>query len=572
MSDQGLDKFKDPTSGAKGLSTEKRLLLAFILMGLVLFLTPYLYKPASAPVKRAQTSSPPARTQPVEPARAPAPAAPAAPVGAVSAGKEETVVIDTDLYRVVFSGRGAVVRSWVLKKYKDSTGKPLELVSPAGAAKAGFPFSPDFPGGKAPADLKNALFAPTVFGDGLGVRFEFSDGRAVARKSFLFQKNKYLAELTSSVIADGRPVPHVLTWRGGFGDSGVPNHPTTLHSLYFDLSSNKLVVQQAKAAKNGPVSSVGAYSFAGIEDSYFAAVFLPFAEPAFEIRTYSDQVSPAAGAAESPYLGAGVGGAGENRFSMFVGPKDVEVLRSVNPRLEQVVDFGWFSIIAKPLFLSLNWVNDRWVRNYGWSIVVVTVIINFLLLPLKFTSLKSMKKMQLLQPQIAAINEKYKGISLRDPRKADQNQEVMDLYKKHGVNPMGGCMPMVLQIPFFFAYYKVLTVAIELRGAEWLWVTDLSRPESLAIRVLPIAMIVSQFIMQKMTPSTSADPMQQRMMLMMPLFLGFMFYGMSSGLVLYWLTGNLVGIAQQWFFNRGSVALPVPVQAPKAKTKKTTRT
>jgi YidC/Oxa1 family membrane protein insertase len=317
---------------------------------------------------------------------------------------------------------------------------------------------------------------------------------------------------------------------------------------------------------------MGGYSFAGIEDSYFAAVFLPSGEPAFEVRTYSDQVSPAAGAAETPHVGAGVGGSGENRFSVFVGPKDVAVLRSVNPKLEQVVDFGWFSFIAKPLFLSLNYVNSRWVHSYGWSIVVVTVIINFLLLPLKFTSLKSMKKMQLLQPQIAAINQKYKGISLRDPKKAEQNQEVMDLYKKHGVNPMGGCMPMVLQIPFFFAFYKVLTVAIELRGAEWLWVADLSQPETLAIRVLPIAMIVTQFIMQKMTPSTTADPMQQRMMLMMPLFLGFMFYGMSSGLVLYWLTGNLVGIAQQWFFNRGAVALPVPVEAPKAKAKKTART
>jgi YidC/Oxa1 family membrane protein insertase len=273
-----------------------------------------------------------------------------------------------------------------------------------------------------------------------------------------------------------------------------------------------------------------------------------------------------------------VGGSGENRFSLFVGPKDIDVLRSVNPKLEQVVDFGWFSIIAKPLFLSLNWVSNRWVHDYGWSIVVVTIIINFLLLPLKYTSLKSMKKMQLLQPQIAAINEKYKGIGLRDPRKAEQNQEVMELYKKHGVNPMGGCMPMILQIPFFFAYYKVLTVAIEMRGAKWLWVTDLSQPEhwwtvnGFDIRLLPIVMLATQFITQKMTPSTSADPTQQRMMLMMPLVMGFMFYGMSSGLVLYWMTGNVVGIAQQWFFNRGAAPLPAPAPAPKAKTKRTART
>ena len=543
---------------------ERRLLLAFALMGLVLFLTQYVYKPpASPPPKSVPAAQQKSQPKPAEPTR------PAAPVAQdqVSAKQEETFVLETDLYRIVFSNRGAVARSWVLKRYKDGLGKPLELINAGGAAKTGFPFSYDFPSGAPPADLKNALFSAKPSADGLGVEYQFSDGRVVARKSFVLQKNRYLGEVDSSVVADGRPVPHVLTWRGGFGDPTVLNHAATLHSLYFDPAANKLVVQQAKAAKNGPVSSMGSYSFAGIEDSYFTAVFLPLTQSPFEIRTFSDQVSPVAGAAEVPYLGAGVGGSGENRFSAFVGPKDVDILRGVNPKLQQAVDFGWFTVIARPLFLSVNWVNNRWVHNYGWSIVVVTVIINFLLLPLKFTSLKSMKKMQLLQPQIAAINAKYKGLSIRDPKKADQNQEVMDLYKKHGVNPMGGCVPMVLQIPFFFAFYKVLTVAIEMRGAEWLWVRDLSQPEHLPIRILPVVMIVTQFIMQKMTPSTSADPTQQRMMLMMPLVMGFMFYGMSSGLVLYWLTGNLVGIAQQWFFNRGSVTVPAPVPAQTSKTK-----
>jgi YidC/Oxa1 family membrane protein insertase len=147
----------------------------------------------------------------------------------------------------------------------------------------------------------------------------------------------------------------------------------------------------------------------------------------------------------------------------------------------------------------------------------------------------------------------------------------MDLYKKHGVNPMGGCMPMIIQLPFFYAFYKVLSVSIAMRGAEWLWVTDLSQPEQIPIRILPIAMIISQFIMQKMTPATGGDPSQQKMMMFMPLVMGFMFYGFSSGLVLYWLTGNVVGIGQQWFFNRG-VTVPAPAPPAKAKTKKTART
>jgi YidC/Oxa1 family membrane protein insertase len=170
-----------------------------------------------------------------------------------------------------------------------------------------------------------------------------------------------------------------------------------------------------------------------------------------------------------------------------------------------------------------------------------------------------MKRMQALQPQISAINAKYKNVGLRDPRKAEQNAEVMDLYKKHGINPMGGCLPMVLQIPFFIAFYSVLQVAIEMRGASWLWVTDLSQPEHLPIHILPVLMTVAQFVMQKMTPTPGQDPNQAKMMMFMPLIFLFMFYSMSSGLVLYWLTSNVVGIAQQWFINR-SMPVPQPVE------------
>jgi YidC/Oxa1 family membrane protein insertase len=274
---------------------------------------------------------------------------------------------------------------------------------------------------------------------------------------------------------------------------------------------------------------------------------------------------------EEPHLGVGIGGDGVNSFALFVGPKDIDLLRRVDPKLENIVDFGWFALLAKPLFLALTWVNDKYVHNYGWSIVVVTIAINFLLLPLKFSSLKSMKKMQVLQPQIAAINDKYKNIGIRDPKKADQNQEIMALYKRNGVNPMGGCMPLALQIPFFIAYYKVLSVSIEMRGAHWLWITDLSQPETLAIHILPILMIATQFLLQKMTPNTSADPAQQKVMMLMPLMMGFFFYSAQSGLVLYWLTGNIVGLAQQYFFNKASSAPVVaePAPAPKKKSPRT---
>jgi YidC/Oxa1 family membrane protein insertase len=286
-----------------------------------------------------------------------------------------------------------------------------------------------------------------------------------------------------------------------------------------------------------------------------------------EIVAYNDVVTNVGTDREDPHVGIGLGGRGRNEFPFFAGPKNIDILQAVNPKLDKLVDFGWFSFIARPLFLALNWLNDTYIQNYGWSIVVITILINFALLPLKLTSMRSMKRMSALAPQIKAINERYKGVGLRDPKKAQQNQEIMDLYKKNNVNPMGGCMPMLLQIPFFIAFYKVLTVAIELRGAEWLWVRDLSSPEHLPIRILPVAMIVSQFVMQKMTPTTSMDPTQQRMMLMMPLFLGFMFYGVSSGLVLYWLTSNLVGIVQQVFINKTSPPAPVAAKPEPATAK-----
>ena len=164
-------------------------------------------------------------------------------------------------------------------------------------------------------------------------------------------------------------------------------------------------------------------------------------------------------------------------------PRTSNLLKSINPKLEQVVDFGLdlgLQYLAKPLFLVVNWFNDNFVHNFGWAIVLVTVIINFALFPLKLANMKSMRKMQALKPQIDAINAKYKNIEHARPQGAEQNQEAMDLYKKHGVNPMGGCVPMLLQIPFFIAFYKVFTVSVEMRGANWLWVNDLSQPEHLS--------------------------------------------------------------------------------------------
>jgi len=564
----------------KELSMEQRLLLAFALMGIVLFATPYLFKSPAPPAAPKKSTTAQAQTAPTPSAPAPPPAAPAKgdstaktkaervaaqkmAAQKIVAEQEQTYTVETDLYKVVFSNRGAVVQQWILKKYTDDNGKPLALVNEASVPKVGYPFTLVFDQKKPAVDVNAVLFAAKPAGDGLGITYEYSEGAVAARKTFRFEKSRYIAQISTEVTENGALVPHLIAWRGGFGDPSLPNAAAAQHSIYFDLTDNKLVTHDSKAAKNGPVPSEGNFSFAGVEDTYFTAAFLPVAGPV-KLVTFSDIVPTAANPKEEPHVGVGIGNS-HNNFTVFAGPKDIDILNSVNPQLVRIVDFGWFSFLAKPLFLGLHYVYDHWVHNYGWAIVIVTIIVNFLLFPLKLSNLKSMKKMQALQPQIAAISEKYKGISMRDPRKQQQNEETMALYKKHGANPMGGCLPMAVQIPFFIAFYKVLSVSIELRHASWLWVPDLASPERLPIHILPIAMIVTQFIQQKMTPTTTADPNQQRMMLIMPLVMGFFFYNLASGLVLYYLTVNLVGIGQQWFFNKTVTIAGLPQPMPPEK-------
>jgi YidC/Oxa1 family membrane protein insertase len=542
------------------MSTETRLLLAFLLMGAIMFLTPYFFKSQTPAPNAKKSTQPELVTTPPTPTEA-APPVPAvaeagtAPTGPVTQARvEPPLVVETDLYKITFSNQGANVRSWLLKKSL-AEGQPLELVNKAATVEDPYPFSLYMADRKVLAQkLDAAVYQKTVDPDGLGVTFDYSDGHTTVRKTFRFQKNSYLAELTSEVAIDGQPVNHMLEWRGGFGDFTLATAAAKQQTIHFDQTANKLVEQTASAAKNGPVTNSGNFSFAGIEDGYFTAVFMPEGNASMQEVTFSDTTRTPLVEKPVPFTGAAVSMGTVNRFKMFVGPKDFDLLKRVDPKLEQLINFGWLSILAKPLFLVVNWFNDNVVHNFGWAIIVVTVIINFALFPLKLSNMKSMRKMQALKPQIDGINAKYKNIKMTDPRKGEQNQEVMALYKTHGVNPMGGCVPMLLQIPFFFAFYRVFTVSVEMRGATWLWIHDLSQAEVSPIKILPIVMIASQFIMQSMTPQANVDPNQQKMMKFMPLIFGFMFYQFASGLVLYYLTSNLVSMGQQWFFNHTEAA------------------
>lgn len=431
-------------------SLEKRLPLALALMMAVLLISQYWFKPAQGPKPVAPVNKEQAAKLTEKPTASTASAISnaAAPSGAhIAASSESVTHVDTALYHIIFSNRGAVVTSWVLKKYRDDAGKPLELVN-SSAKDVPAPFAIELKDQKLTVDPNTALYQAKVSAGGLGVDYDFADGNTTIHKSFLFSNESYLAEVKSQVLVAGNPAPHFLLWRGGFGDQKVRNAAQSQHTVRYDAGSNKLITKTVKDAKNGPITDSGNYTFAGLEDNFFAAVALPNDASSLEVRTFSDSIKLANEDKPIEYPGGGISTGAQNAFSFFVGPKDIDILQKVNPKLGQIVDWGFFGIIAHPLFTSLNWVHDHWTGNFGWAIVLVTLIINLALFPLRLSSLKSARKMQRLQPQIKAINDKYKNISLRDPKKAEQNQEVMALYKQEGVNPVGGCLPMVIQLPF----------------------------------------------------------------------------------------------------------------------------
>lgn len=553
-----------PGSGEPDPIPTKNLLIVFALMGVAIFGMQYLAppppEPAPKPEKKIEEKKAEEKTGSPSSVTAASATAEKQPAGAgnsggaapaealaLAANKEESFLIETELYKIRFTNKGGVVTSWVLKQYKDSRGGPLELVGPK-AERFGLPFSVQQKktGQLFSPDLNQALFVAKPDEDGLGIRFEYSRNGNRALKTFRFKKDRYVVDLKSELVLNGKPVEHNIAWRGGFGDQYAYNAFATGHTVLLRPEES---APEMKSAQDGWHTENGNFVFAGMQDKYFAAVAVNISGRPLELQTAPDTFIPPAATDEKehPNIGFGLGGDAVNELEMYVGPKDIDRLKAVDPRLEKLVDFGkWFGFIAKPLFFSLNWLNDKYLRNYGWSIVVLTLIINVLMLPLKISSMKSMQKTQLIQPEIQKINEKYKGVSMTDPRAAKKNEEMMALYKKHGVNPAGGCLPLLLQMPFLIGFYSVLDVAIEMRQASWLWVTDLSQPETLAIRVLPIAMVATQIMVQKMTPTAGADPQQQRIMLMTSLLFAVMFYGASSGLVLYWLTGNLFATAQQY--------------------------
>jgi YidC/Oxa1 family membrane protein insertase len=523
---------------------EKNLILAIALSVAILVGYNFLFPPAKPePVKTPAPVQAPVQPQqgaPAAPGVNPSAQTPAAqgqlPVSALPealGASAKEIKVETSLYSAVINTRGGTFKSFRLKKYQDAEGKPVEMVQPDSSVK---PLTLA-PAGTTPVQAEDVVYtadkdALTLAKGGEGtltLTAQGPDGKALV-KDLTFKDGSYVID--GSFDVKGYPSA-VLYMGDGFGSVtdlkgkkayGFVGPYTLVDGSKHEDNPAKLTAEKTYTGNTG---------FTGVTDRYFIAAAVPS--------------GPFKGIVEKGSLGDGLVGIQSpgpaEKFFLYIGPKEYDRLKAAGHELERTVDFGWFTFVAKPLFVALKYF-DRLVGNWGWAIIILTVIIKLLFAPLTHKQQKSMKRMQKLQPLFAELKEKYKG----DPAKL--NKEMMELYKKHKVNPLGGCFPMLIQIPVFFALYRVLGNSIELRHAPFIfWLHDLSAKDP--YYVLPLLMGVSMLAMQKMTP-TSMDPKQNMMMMLMPVVMVFMFINLPSGLVLYFTVSNLLSMAQQLYINKYS--------------------
>jgi len=559
----------------KEMSDQVRGIIFVVLVLAMTFVWLHFYKPPAPPQQPgpAATQTAPAQTgsAPASQAAQAASAAPAKPVviPTIQASAERTIEVESALYRVELSNRGGVVRSWKLKKYGDDqkTPQPLDLVNPNAATDLGWPFSLVLSDQQLEAQANSALYEVTPSLESVNapaeIAFHWSDGRLEVTKRLKFTQD-YQMSAEVSVSLDGKPLPAAIAWRGGFGDKAVYK-ASQLVNVFYKQNGKLNLLQYKKLGVSGnqsqPLEQPGPMEFTGIQDQFFTATFIPDGPDGAAVSLWD--WTQYHGSDPEAEMAAGTANPEPLRMRAYVGPKDLALLMKVQPSLEELINFGWTGIIAKPLLFALQWTH-KYIPNYGWAIVVFTLLLTMALIPIRIWSFHSMRKMQMVAPEIKAIQDKYKKYSMNDPRKRKMNEEVMAVYSREGVNPIGSCLPMLVQLPFLWGFYRMLMGTIELRHAPWIWwIHDLSAKDPYYI--LPILMVVTSYFMTKMTPTpATVDPAQQKMMAFMPVMLGFIFINLSSGLNLYYFTSNLIGVAQQWYLNR---AQPLPSRS-KFKKKK----
>jgi YidC/Oxa1 family membrane protein insertase len=565
----------------------KKLILAVVLSVAVLLAYQYFFMPKPAPpAPEAAPAAKPANAIPPEAAApgaaraaggaadigsllsqgepAPAPAQEPLPAVAddVAAAGEETVVVDGPLFTARFSNRGAGLVSFVLKRYKDDAGKPLDLVSASARDMSGFyPFY--FLGaGEHYAALNKALFrlsgpaAVSLHRGRAEVVFEYADAARdlKAVKRFVFHPDRYVIGLEFRVTLAGQQLADLPVAFGpdlenndsrdrammmGLKIAAWANE--TLRSLDFAKQKTQLQEGQAFAKASGEMGT--GFFWAAYETHYFAAVLKSAANNRSKL---SWQVLRQPGEGGKPRLYSYL--VLTDPAAAYIGPKDERTLAAVEgefPQLNKVIEYGWFGSLAKIMLKGINWIHGL-VPNYGWAIILFTLFLKLVLFPLTYSSSVSMAKMQALQPKLKAIQKKYKNNKDMDQRK-QMNVEMMALYKQEKVNPAGGCLPLLLQLPILWGFFRLLAVSINVRHEPWLlWITDLSKKDP--YYVLPILMGVTQLIQQRMTPSTGDDT-QRKLMYILPFVMVIMFASFPSGLNLYWCFSNVLQIGQQFLVN-----------------------
>jgi|SRR5688572_255920 len=518
---------------------EKRILIAFLLSFAVLYLSRFLLPPPPPPEKPA----PNVETPVVPPAPAAVTPQPQETAGeSIQAESERDEVVDTELYQAVVSNKGGVLKSFQLKKFPDASGKPTELIDAYAAGQVGFPLALGTADPALNKLLSEARFVVTP-GDH-NLTLEYRAGGVMARKRIEFDPAKYQARISTELAQNGTAVPHDILLQGEISDQSIPDDPAKRFAIY--QASGKFH-RVSLPGIDEPVAGVSG-SLAGVEDQYFLVMFVRDKETPIKVAKQDYQLPDLPdGTKGLAARGLSVAVPSTDTMTLYIGPKQEDSLVAVDPRLGSAPNYGWylFAVIAKPLLVTLRWI-DSYIGNYGWSIIVLTILINMVLFPLRVKQQLAMQKMQKMAPQLKQLQEKYKKLKPGDPKRSEVEKELMAINKQQ----LSGCLPLLLQMPLLFAFLNMMTAAVELRGAPWiLWIKDLSVEDPLFI--LPILMGVAMFIQMKMSP-TSPDPAQARMMLITPVLVTilFLWYGSASGLTLYWLTGNVISIGQQWFIRK----------------------
>ncbi|HET9370926.1 MAG TPA: membrane protein insertase YidC [Vicinamibacterales bacterium] len=539
---------------------EKRVFLAiflsFVVLGLyqLLFAPPPLTPPAGpveagAPATAAQA---PGATPPTPTIQQAAPSGATPLIGDAVA---RDIVVETEAIRAVFNTKGATLRSWQLKHYRERDGTPLELVPSLGSG-FDYPFTLATSDATLSATLAAALFKPSAESLSLGtatgtISFQYSDAAGLnARKTFVFQPDgkPYIVNVEAAIDVQGTSLPVTLKFGPALHIGNDVGGPTHLPATALISRSGKVDRLSASALASEPRFE-GQPKFVGVDEQYFLVATLPGSQAIkadFQPITVPG-TDPAATPRTFIAYSVGTPGPGAASLAWFIGPKEFDILRAVDGEFVRAIDFGMFAWLVVPMLQGLKWLYG-YIGNYGWSIVVLTILINLVLFPLRHRSMVSMRKMQSLQPEIKAIQDRYAKYKLTDPERQKMNTEMMALYKQKGVNPASGCVPMLLTMPILFAFYAMLQVAIELRGAPFFgWIHDLSLQDPTYI--WPLLMGGTMFWQQKLMPA-STDPTQAKILMLMPIVFTVSFLWFPSGLVIYWLTSNLMAIAQQYLTNR----------------------